>query len=267
MKLLAFTVLSSTLLITSASGQLRSTDTELTKARTEYAKQLERYDQKIEEHLNKQLTKARNAGDIESVRTAKFTLDEYKQYGKVPKLPMDVQRVLTKAKDKLELAYRKHIKLLLRNQNDEAAEKYDRELKELLKQPQRLELTQTQVIKITAKKPIGYEIGAFKKGEKLALQYRSGRWKGWGRNPTESPDDVVTQQGDRCRVAIGEIRDDGTFVKLAVVPAKTIAEAFEWTADATYKRIILRINDTDNKFANNPDKGVEYDLQLYRYKP
>jgi len=67
-------------------------------------------------------------------------------------------------------------------------------------------------------------------------------------------------------VAIREAAKDGKTNVLEVVPAATKAKSHEWTADKEYERVVLRINDTDGDFGNNPDAGVKYHLRIVKAK-
>ena len=265
MKKIIYSILLVLYLSTMASAQDESDD-RLEKARSEYAKQIERFNNAVESHLEKKVAAIRKQGNLEHVKAAKLAMEKFEETGAVPEaIPASVARILTKCKARLEAAYKKEIKAMVRAGEDDTAKLYTEELKRLLKEPRILELSTNQLIKITAKKQTGYEVGPIRQGEKLILQYRSGRWKGWGRLATESPDAVKTQKKDRCRVAIGAVDEKGTYNRLAVVPANTATKPYEWTAQESHQKLILRINDSDGRFDNNPDKGVEYQLQIYRY--
>ncbi|MCA9160616.1 MAG: hypothetical protein KDA72_19930, partial [Planctomycetales bacterium] len=91
-----------------------------------------------------------------------------------------------------------------------------------------LKLAGQQIVEITAKNAVGYEVGAVAAGERLVFRYRGGKGKGWGRFATESPDSEMTERKDHCRLAIGFIKEDGNFKRLAVVPANTATTPFQW---------------------------------------
>jgi len=120
-----------------------------------------------------------------------------------------------------------------------------------------------KVALIPANKEFAYELSTIRKGDKLVLQYMGGRWKGWGKYATESPDSEVTERGDLCRLAICEVLKQVHTRVLFVVPPGTENKPFEWMADKDYDKIILRINDNDNNFESNPDAGVRYQLRLF----
>ena len=88
--------------------------------------------------------------------------------------------------------------------------------------------------------------------------------KAGGRRPTESPDSNEPEQGDRCRLAIGSVSSSGEFTRLAVVPANTVTSLFVWVAPVNLDKVVLRINDSDGKFSNNPDGGVQYRLHIVK---
>ncbi|WDI42548.1 hypothetical protein [Bremerella sp. P1] len=119
-------------------------------------------------------------------------------------------------------------------------------------------------VKITAKKPIGYEVGPMDKGDILRLRYVSGKWKTWGGLATASPDDVIPPGGDKCRMGICSVESNGDLQKLTLVPGETVNNPFSWTADRSYEKIILQVNDDDGDFASNPERDVTYAISMER---
>jgi hypothetical protein len=117
------------------------------------------------------------------------------------------------------------------------------------------------MIAISVKNEHGYTVGNIAKGEKLVLQYVSGKWKAWGKIATDSPD---AKDGNiKCRLAICEANEEGTTV-LAVVSGGTAIKPFEWIADKNYEKVVLRINDPDGDFESNPGTEVKYKLQVFK---
>ncbi len=123
-----------------------------------------------------------------------------------------------------------------------------------------------ETIGITARKEVGYDVGKIAKGEKLILQYVSGKWKSWGHIAGESPDGTGEKMPESCRVAICELTPDAGAKVLAIVPGGTKQTPFAWAAERDYADLVLRINDSDGDFANNPEKDVKYHLQVLREK-
>ncbi|MBA2115039.1 hypothetical protein [Bremerella alba] len=119
-------------------------------------------------------------------------------------------------------------------------------------------------VKITAKDPIGYEVGPMNKGDILKLRYVSGKWKTWGGLATASPDDKTPAGGDKCRMGICAVHDNGDLQKLTLVPGETVSNPFSWTADRTFEKIILQVNDDDGDFASNPERDVTYAIAIER---
>ncbi len=117
---------------------------------------------------------------------------------------------------------------------------------------------------ITAKDPIGYEVGRMNKGDVLTVRYVSGKWKTWGGLATASPDDENVAGGDKCRMGICAALEFDVIQKLALVPGQTADNPFSWTADRNYERIILQVNDDDGDFASNPDRDVTYAIAIQR---
>jgi hypothetical protein len=122
-----------------------------------------------------------------------------------------------------------------------------------------------ETVPITSKKEIGYEIGAVAKGEKIVLEYVGGKWKGWGKQASSSPDDPADKSNIN-RLAICEATKEGSTTVLEVVPTATKSKPYEWIADKDYEKLALRINDTDGNFGNNPDAGVKYRLRIVKAK-
>ena len=117
---------------------------------------------------------------------------------------------------------------------------------------------------IAANTEEGYVIGPVSPYSKLTLRYIRGSWKGWGRLPTDSPDERAPEGGDRCRVAIAAYSDKArTSQVIQVVPAGTKDKPFVYHFRRGFPKIVLRINDTDGRFHDNPGK-VRYHV---RYDP
>ncbi len=55
-------------------------------------------------------------------------------------------------------------------------------------EPSSIADTIDEIIAISAKSNEGYVLGPVRKGQRVTLSYVSGKWKGWGRYATESPD-------------------------------------------------------------------------------
>lgn len=122
--------------------------------------------------------------------------------------------------------------------------------------------TTTKEVTIDSQTQIGYLVGPMNKGDKLRLSYISGKWKAWGRLATESPDSVNIGGGEKCRMAICELRSPQQLLKLTLVPAETSSKPFTWTADKNFENIVLQINDDDRDFAGNPPSDVKYSLTI-----
>lgn len=116
---------------------------------------------------------------------------------------------------------------------------------------------------IPANSPDGFPIGDVRKGTKISLQYKTGRWKSWGQLPTENPDDEKNAGGaDACRVVISlPAKDDKGGQVLAIVPPNTRKHPFVFDAPSDYLGIVLRINDQENSFTGNPG-SVQYSVKI-----
>jgi len=119
-------------------------------------------------------------------------------------------------------------------------------------------------VKITAKDPVGYEVGPMNQGDVLKLRYVSGKWKTWGGLATESPDAESPAGGDKCRLGIGSVNSSGDVQKLTLVPGGTESSPYSWTADQSYDKVILQVNDDDGDFASNPERDVTYAIAIER---
>jgi hypothetical protein len=115
---------------------------------------------------------------------------------------------------------------------------------------------------IPANSPDGFPIGDVRKGTRISLQYKSGKWKSWGVIPTENPDKEKINGGDVCRVVIALPSKDGKGGEvLALVPPNTSEHPFFFEAPSDYPALVLRINDADNSFTSNPG-SVEYAVKI-----
>ncbi len=122
--------------------------------------------------------------------------------------------------------------------------------------------TTTKEVTVDSQTPVGYLVGPMKQGDKLRLSYISGKWKAWGRLATESPDSVNIGGGDKCRMAICELRNQEQVITLTLVPAETSSKPFTWTAKQDYENILLQINDSDGDFSGNPPSDVKYSVTI-----
>jgi hypothetical protein len=110
--------------------------------------------------------------------------------------------------------------------------------------------------------PDAVTIGNVKKGTKITLQYVSGQWKSWGHVASARPDDTNIEGGDACRLVIalpGKEGKNGSL--LAMVPANTRSHPFVFEATADYPQVVLRINDRDDSYADNPG-SVDYAIKI-----
>ena len=119
-------------------------------------------------------------------------------------------------------------------------------------------VTKGEVIPISAKSEEGYVIGRLSAGAIIYLQYVEGKWKGWGVLPTDCPDNPKAEGKDRSRVAIASVLPSGKQDVLAVVRPETQRKPFHYVVRKDAEKIVLRMNDNDGDFANNPDGGVKY---------
>lgn len=125
-----------------------------------------------------------------------------------------------------------------------------------------LPLAATKIIELSDREQFALILGKLRKGTKLTFQYVSGKWKDWGKSPTESPDTESPERGDQCRVAIVShpFRDQATV--LAIVPANTQSQPFEWVCPADLERVVLRINSKLGDYAKHPGGVVRYRLTI-----
>src|SRR5260221_9296125 len=120
-------------------------------------------------------------------------------------------------------------------------------------------LALAEIATIPANSPDGFLITDIRKGSKIFLQYSEGKWKSWGRFATENPDSETTERGDACRVVIALPSKDGKAGEvLAIVPPNTRQRPFMFEAESDYPRLVLRINDKNNSFSENPG-SVQYE--------
>jgi len=120
------------------------------------------------------------------------------------------------------------------------------------------------VISISARSDRAYVIGALPMRSVIYLQYVEGMWKGWGNIPTDCPDDPAAEGKDRSRLAIVEVTASGRQKVAAVVPPNTKNNPFFYVVSHDMKEVVLRMNDNDRSYANNPDKGVKYRIFVQR---
>ncbi len=116
---------------------------------------------------------------------------------------------------------------------------------------------------IPANSPNGFSLGAVRKGTKISLQYVSGKWKAWGTFASYTPDqETRMERGDISRLAIA-LPASGTKGGhvLAVVPANTVQRPFVFEVTSDYPELVLRINDRENSFSENPGT-VEYSVRI-----
>ncbi|MEZ0266966.1 MAG: hypothetical protein ACAI43_19730 [Phycisphaerae bacterium] len=116
-------------------------------------------------------------------------------------------------------------------------------------------------VAVSAKSEVGYAVGPLAKGDQLVLQYAGGKWKGWGRLATESPD---TTKIPKCQAALCDHPAGGAASVVAIVPTDTQATPYTFTADRDYANLVIRINDDDGTFDNNPDNGVKYRVRVVK---
>ncbi|HKD36838.1 MAG TPA: hypothetical protein VKB78_08550 [Pirellulales bacterium] len=114
-------------------------------------------------------------------------------------------------------------------------------------------------VTIAAKSVAGYDLGPIHASTTIALEYRGGHWKSWGRRATSNPDAEETEGGDKCRLVIALPAVDGKPGEmLQMVPSGTAKSPFVWRADKDYASLVLRINDASGK---GPGK-VEYRVTI-----
>lgn len=206
----------------------------------------------------KTLSKARDeaaiAIDLKTANELQAEIDRLAKEVVRPPIPefSDGKQMQSKI-EKLEVALEKE-----KNRNRELTNK----LKNIRRDSEQVLLRHRATI--TSKSPIGYVLGPLKKGDQVSLQYLDGKWKSWGRYPTESPDDIKSEHGDKCRVAMGFFDKNAKFQLLGIVPPETAETPFRWKSNGDYQRVILRINDANGSFKNNPDGNVRYEVTVTR---
>jgi len=115
---------------------------------------------------------------------------------------------------------------------------------------------------ITANSPDAFRIEDVRKGTKITFQFIGGKWKSFGRIATENPDVAVSERGDACRLVVALPSQNGVAGSvLAMVPPETQQKPFVFEAAADYPKVVLRINDEDNTYENNPG-SVEYAVKI-----
>ena len=115
---------------------------------------------------------------------------------------------------------------------------------------------------IPANSADAFPIGDVRKGTKISLQYKGGQWKSWGRISTSNPDVEKTEGGEACRIVISLPSQAGKGGEvLAIVPPDTRKRPFVFEAQSDYPGLVLRINDKDSSFSDNPG-SVEYTVKI-----
>lgn len=107
--------------------------------------------------------------------------------------------------------------------------------------------------KITSRKYIGFDVGAMRRGETMILAYQSGRWSSGHKRITESPDE---SKGTEERLCICDSSLEAPKDILTMVPVSTRVNPYIWRAGKNYDKIILRINDPGQTYADTRDQGV-----------
>ncbi|MCP5541223.1 MAG: hypothetical protein H7A53_12155 [Akkermansiaceae bacterium] len=104
----------------------------------------------------------------------------------------------------------------------------------------------------------GVSLGKLKKGDKVILQYVSGKWKSHGELATEDPDAITIGHGDENRLGIFQKQREGSRPRLLIlVPPGTKQKPFVYPIPDDYAEIVLRINeDPDGKWEQNPGSVV-----------
>jgi len=108
---------------------------------------------------------------------------------------------------------------------------------------------------IYANREAGYVVGSVKKGDKLVLQYVRGHWKASGKLGVLNPDAVKNEDGDASRLVIAAVEGDLTRV-LRIMPHSTAKKPFIYVFDEAVKTVVLRINDPDRTFEENPGQVI-----------
>ena len=236
-------------------------ENQLNSAKAAYVHSLGAFKDAVDDFLSAKEKKIRKKGDFQELMTFKVEKNDFARRGLFPKqLPRAVRDKYSRARSVMEDAYGAAKMKYVALSEDDAATAIDEEIKEFKTR----DLAEPPIVRILATNERGYVIGRVHKGEKLVLQYISGKWKGWGMLPTESPDKNVFENNDRCRLVLCNKPAQDAPEVLKVIPQDTATTPFELTFDKDYQDCFLRINDTDGDFLTNPDDSVKYILQLLR---
>ncbi len=114
---------------------------------------------------------------------------------------------------------------------------------------------------ISSRRPMGFDVGPVKRGERLTLTYITGKWSAGHKAIAESPDESKDTEKRLC------ICDAGQHAPLDIITlvrTSTKSKPYEWRAEKDYDKVTLRINDPGQTYGYNRDEGVKYRVQLRR---
>jgi hypothetical protein len=107
-----------------------------------------------------------------------------------------------------------------------------------------------------------HKLPPLKRGSVITLSYVDGKWKNDGAIASEVPDAEASVRGEAIRLAISTASyNDKPGRVLAVVPAGTASKPFSYTLTADHSRLVLRINESGEKFSDNPG-SVTYKVSI-----
>jgi hypothetical protein len=252
-----------------ASAQDDAVGAKVEAAKGQYEKAVEKARNGLSAEIKRKADVAQKAGDLATMEKVLAEAKAFEDTGELPKSvsTKTYESQLRTARARLEEAYAAAVRQYTKDGKIALAKAVQQELDEVKKAGALVPVHRfDEAVSITAKSEHGYVIGKVNKGERIMLQYVSGKWKAWGRQATESPDDINAGGNESCRVALCEATATGATSVVTVVRAGTETKPFEWVAEKDYEKLVLRINDSDGDFASNPDGGVRYRLRVLRAK-
>ncbi len=241
--------------------------TRLDKARQQFEESIKEVKEKVLAFLYQREETAKKAGNLELQQQIAESRTSFQKTGVMADgIPVAYYRQSRSAYEAYEKACQTAAKAYTQEGRTAEAKRVAA-MEDKLAEISRLHATRFEGnVRITSTQEVGYDLGSINRDDRIRLTYVSGKWKGWGNIASDSPDDVMLEKGNRNRLVVCEADAEGRTRVLSVVPAGTRHRPFELVANRNYDRIVLRINDNDGEFENNPDEKVTYHLQIVRGK-
>jgi hypothetical protein len=219
----------------------------------------------VQRHLDRRKEVASKAEDLPLVNEIEAAREAFEKSGEIPDdAPPIFFRRANAADAAFASACETAVAAYTRAGRTEDAARIEKRLEEIRELSVKRRTRFSGEVRITAKSEIGYEVGKLNKNDRIRLSYQGGSWKHFGNVASNSPDSEKLDRNSGSRLVICEADDHDRTRVLAIVPPRTRYQSFEWVANRNFERIVLRINDSDGDFASNPDKNVQYSLEVLR---